>query len=89
MKFQTNQLLKLRFLKFMMLITFKKWCVDLEVKLRTSKQNGGVRDVKIVLNPRIFNTATREQWELYRNEFWNKETIRRRLVLQKEQDKDK
>lgn len=37
----------------------------------------GVDHIKLVLNPRVFSTATREQWELYRNQFWNLEEIRR------------
>ncbi|OBA16722.1 uncharacterized protein OGAPODRAFT_37259, partial [Ogataea polymorpha] len=55
---------------------FRNWLVELEIKLATS--NAGVTDVKVVLNPRVFSTDIREQWELYRNEFWNKETMRRR-----------
>lgn len=41
----------------------------------------GVTDVKLVLNARVFNTDIREGWEVYRNEFWIKEGIRRRLRL--------
>lgn len=61
------------------------WLVEFEVKLQTSSSRNGVEGVKLVLNPRVFSTGTREQWELYRNEFWNKETIRRRQVLQRKQ----
>jgi hypothetical protein len=39
--------------------------------------HGGVDHVRLVLNPRVFSTATREQWELYRNQFWNLEGVRR------------
>lgn len=38
----------------------------------------GVADVKLVLNPRAFNTDVREGWELYRSEFWVHEGVRRR-----------
>lgn len=37
----------------------------------------GVEHVKLVLNPRVFSTASREQWELYRNQFWDLESVRR------------
>lgn len=38
----------------------------------------GLTDVKLVLNPRVFNIVIREGWELYRNEFWINEGVRRR-----------
>ncbi|KAH3666461.1 hypothetical protein OGAPHI_003457 [Ogataea philodendri] len=60
----------------------RNWLADLEIKLATA--NAGVTDVKVVLNPRVFTTDIREQWELYRNEFWNKETIRRRKMMGRE-----
>ena len=41
----------------------------------------GLNDVKLVLVPRSFNTDIREGWELYRDEFWIKEGIRRRDYL--------
>ncbi|TID29832.1 hypothetical protein CANINC_001581 [Pichia inconspicua] len=40
-------------------------------------RKNGVDHIKLVLNPRVFSTATREQWELYRNQFWSLEEIRR------------
>ncbi|GEQ69922.1 hypothetical protein JCM33374_g3598 [Metschnikowia sp. JCM 33374] len=41
----------------------------------------GLNDIKLVLVPRSFNTDIREGWELYRDEFWIKEGIRRRDYL--------
>lgn len=41
----------------------------------------GLNDVKLVLNPRNFNTAVREGWETYRNEFWIMEGVRRRNAI--------
>lgn len=38
----------------------------------------GLNDVKLVLMPRSFSTDIREGWELYRNEFWINEGMRRR-----------
>lgn len=38
----------------------------------------GATDVKLVLNPRAFNSEIREAWELYRDEFWSREGSRRR-----------
>lgn len=38
----------------------------------------GATDVKLVLNPRAFNSEIREAWELYRDEFWAREGARRR-----------
>lgn len=44
---------------------------------QNSEQRRGVEHIRMVLNPRVFSTATREQWELYRNQFWDLESIRR------------
>lgn len=41
----------------------------------------GLNDVKLVLFPRSFSTDIREGWELYRNEFWVNEGMRRREAL--------
>lgn len=41
----------------------------------------GLTDVKLTLMPRSFNTDIREGWELYRNEFWVNEGVRRRLAM--------
>ena len=41
----------------------------------------GVTGVKLVLNSRVFNTDIREGWEIYRNEFWINEGMRRRKRL--------
>lgn len=41
----------------------------------------GVNDVKLVLNARVFPTDVREGWEVYRNEFWINESLRRRKRL--------
>lgn len=41
----------------------------------------GLSDVKLVLFPRTFSTDIREGWELYRNEFWANEGVRRRKNL--------
>ncbi|GMF29756.1 unnamed protein product [[Candida] boidinii] len=60
------------------LISFKKFLIMLNFR---SQPRVGAIEVKLVLNPRVFNTATREQWELYRNEFWSKEGARRRKAL--------
>lgn len=38
----------------------------------------GLNDVKLSLMPRSFSTDIREGWELYRNEFWINEGMRRR-----------
>lgn len=83
-KWQCRQLLRV-IPRWQSLIKLNNWLVEFEAKLQTSSARGGVESVKIVLNPRVFSTGTREQWELYRNEFWNKETIRRRRLLQLKQ----
>lgn len=58
-------------------VPFKERFVGyLRLRLQKSQQ-GGVDHVRLVLNPRVFSTATREQWELYRNQFWNLEGVRR------------
>lgn len=41
----------------------------------------GLNDVKLVLMPRSFSTDIREGWELYRNEFWINEGMRRRKSM--------
>lgn len=41
----------------------------------------GLTDVKLTLMPRSFNTDIREGWELYRNEFWINEGVRRRVAM--------
>lgn len=41
----------------------------------------GLTDVKLTLLPRSFNTDIREGWELYRNEFWVNEGVRRRNAM--------
>lgn len=41
----------------------------------------GLTDVKLTLLPRSFNTDIREGWELYRNEFWINEGVRRRNAM--------
>lgn len=41
----------------------------------------GLTDVKLMLMPRSFNTDIREGWELYRNEFWVNEGVRRRMAM--------
>lgn len=44
------------------------------LRLRVKKNpRKGVDHIRLVLNPRVFSTANREQWELYRNQFWNLE----------------
>ncbi|GME82660.1 unnamed protein product [Ambrosiozyma monospora] len=85
LKFQCRLILKL--VRFEFIVVLMNWLIEFEVKLNMSRCCVvGVHDVKLVLNPRVFSTATREHWELYRNEFWNKETMRRRRVLLKEKD---
>lgn len=55
----------------------------------------GLNDVKLVLMPRSFSTDIREGWELYRNEFWVNEGVRRRknmmsfTVVSSEEDRAK
>lgn len=44
----------------------------------------GATDVKLVLNPRAFNSEIREAWELYRDEFWAREGSRRRHSVSEE-----
>lgn len=46
-------------------------------RFRMTKCHHGVDHIRLVLNPRVFSTAIREQWELYRNQFWNLEDVRR------------
>lgn len=41
----------------------------------------GLNDVKLVLMPRSFSTDIREGWEVYRNEFWINEGMRRRKMM--------
>lgn len=53
-----------------------------------STQRKGVEHVRLVLNPRIFSTATREQWELYRNQFWSLEAVRRGVLQTQKQEGD-
>ncbi|CDK29629.1 unnamed protein product [Kuraishia capsulata CBS 1993] len=48
-----------------------------------SQPRVGATELKLVLNPRVFNMATREIWELYRNEFWAREGARMRRQLEK------
>lgn len=67
----------------------RDWLIDFEARLKISSSQAGVRGVKLVLNPRVFSTGTREQWELYRNDFWNKETMRRRQILKKDSNRAK
>lgn len=38
----------------------------------------GFNDVKLVLNPRKFETTLRQGWEIYRNDFWAREGYKRR-----------
>ncbi|CDO95697.1 unnamed protein product [Kluyveromyces dobzhanskii CBS 2104] len=38
----------------------------------------GAMDVKLVLNAKAFSAEIREGWEIYRDEFWRRETVRRR-----------
>lgn len=38
----------------------------------------GAVDVKLVLNAKAFSAEIREGWEIYRDEFWKRETVRRR-----------
>ncbi|VEU24025.1 DEKNAAC105164 [Brettanomyces naardenensis] len=73
------------FPRFGLVIKLRNWLLEFEAKLQSSS-GGGVDGVKVILNPRVFSTGTREQWELYRNEFWNKETIRRRRAIQRKQE---
>ncbi|ODV94932.1 hypothetical protein PACTADRAFT_29328, partial [Pachysolen tannophilus NRRL Y-2460] len=54
---------------------FEKIILSIENR---SQPRVGATEVKLVLNPRIFNTHTRENWEMYRNEFWSREGARRR-----------
>lgn len=45
---------------------------------RSAQPRIGATDVKLVLNPRAFNSSIREDWELYRDEFWAREGAKRR-----------
>lgn len=51
------------------------WLVSVQLRCQP---RFGLCDIKLVLVPRSFNTDIREGWELYRDEFWIKEGIRRR-----------
>ena len=53
------------------------------IHLQLHKHRQGVDHARLVLNPRVFSTATREQWELYRNQFWGLESVRSRLTSAK------
>lgn len=53
------------------------------IHLQLQNQRQGVDHARLVLNPRIFSTATREQWELYRNQFWGLESVRNRITSAK------
>lgn len=46
----------------------------------TSQPRIGATDLKLVLNPRSFNSEIREAWELYRDEFWSREGAKRRQL---------
>lgn len=48
-----------------------------DMELRSQPRLGAV-DLKLVLNPRSFSAEIREGWEIYRDEFWARETVRRR-----------
>ncbi|ODQ44686.1 hypothetical protein PICMEDRAFT_27826, partial [Pichia membranifaciens NRRL Y-2026] len=48
------------------------------IHLQLHNHRQGVDHARLVLNPRVFSTATREQWELYRNQFWGLESVRSR-----------
>ncbi|CCH40541.1 Sporulation-specific protein [Wickerhamomyces ciferrii] len=49
-----------------------------------SQPRVGATDVKLMLNPRAFNSEIREAWELYRDEFWAREGSRRRHSISEE-----
>lgn len=53
------------------------------IHLQLHNHRQGVDHARLVLNPRVFSTATREQWELYRNQFWGLESVRSRLTSAK------
>ncbi|KAH3675131.1 hypothetical protein WICMUC_002787 [Wickerhamomyces mucosus] len=59
--------------------TISNWIIEklkgLEVR---AQPRVGATEVKLVLNPRIFNSEIREAWELYRDEFWAKEGAKSR-----------
>lgn len=46
--------------------------------IQSMDNNNEVCNVKIVMNPRSFSAEIREGWEIYRDEFWARENIRRR-----------
>lgn len=52
-------------------------------QFKSAKQHSGVDHVRLVLNPRVFSTATREQWELYRNQFWGLESVRNGVYMKR------
>ncbi|OBA21971.1 Spo7-domain-containing protein [Metschnikowia bicuspidata var. bicuspidata NRRL YB-4993] len=54
------------------------WLVSVQLRCQP---RFGLNDIKLVLVPRSFSTDIREGWELYRDEFWIKEGIRRRNYL--------
>ncbi|KAH6607548.1 sporulation [Trichoderma cornu-damae] len=45
--------------------------------------------VKLLLLPKPFSATFRENWELYRTEYWERENERRRLLRQKVKEHDK
>ncbi|GMM31986.1 Nem1-Spo7 phosphatase regulatory subunit [Martiniozyma asiatica (nom. inval.)] len=73
---------KLHFLKSVKIISrFSNVLQRQELSLRTTNNKNSSTGVKLVLNARVFSTATREQWELYRNQFWNIECKRRNEAI--------
>lgn len=50
--------------------------------LKQTNVNNDNDDIKIILNPKIFNNEIREGWEIYRDEFWFRERHRRLNKLQ-------
>ncbi|KAL6942028.1 hypothetical protein ACO0QE_003192 [Hanseniaspora vineae] len=50
--------------------------------LKQTNVNNDNDDIKIILNPKIFNNEIREGWEIYRDEFWSRERQRRLNKLQ-------
>lgn len=64
----------------------KWWIHKLKAAENSAQPRIGATDVKLVLNPRAFNSEIREAWELYRDEFWAREGSKRRHKKEEEID---
>lgn len=52
-----------------------------EINYQIVNSNASFFRIKLSLNSRVFNNNVRESWELFRNEFWIKEFVRRNTLI--------